>query len=226
MDPLANPYRWSGNPPPALTGREGQEAQFETLLGRLRRGHNEQSMIVFGLRGVGMRSVAGVREHRGCRGGSPLTRSRSVRYRLRSDLADAAYEALSRLNRRKALGDGSWRSTGYSRDSAWGIDYGKVEFSFDPEAVGASTGDLERDLTQLLVELGEAAEEHDTGVVFLINEMSLPARGDRGPCGRDAPHLTEEASVLLLLGRAFLAPGLMVEAVPPSACSPIRGFGI
>ena len=43
----------AGNPPPALTGREDQETQFRTLLGRLRRGRSEQSMIVFGLRGVG-----------------------------------------------------------------------------------------------------------------------------------------------------------------------------
>ena len=41
VDPVANPYSMgAGNPPPALTGREDQETQFRTLLGRLRRGRS------------------------------------------------------------------------------------------------------------------------------------------------------------------------------------------
>jgi hypothetical protein len=43
----------AGNPPRALTGREAQTQQFKTLLGRLGRGMNEPSMIVFGLSGLG-----------------------------------------------------------------------------------------------------------------------------------------------------------------------------
>lgn len=43
----------AGNPPRALTGREAQIEQFRTLLGRLGRGMNEPSMVIFGLRGLG-----------------------------------------------------------------------------------------------------------------------------------------------------------------------------
>ncbi|MGH2883325.1 MAG: hypothetical protein ACRDPA_11625, partial [Solirubrobacteraceae bacterium] len=49
---------------------------------------------------------------------------------------------------------------------------GRVEISFDPSAVAAS-GDIERDLAELLIELGEAARDHRAGFVFLIDEMQF-----------------------------------------------------
>src|SRR5262245_11160649 len=54
MDPIANPYTPNaGSRPPELAGREGQLEQFAVLVGRLKAGRTEQSMIVRGLRGVG-----------------------------------------------------------------------------------------------------------------------------------------------------------------------------
>ena len=53
-----------------------------------------------------------------------------------------------------------------------------MEFSFEPEAISGSTGDLERDLTNLFEELGQTAREHETGVVFLVDEMQFLARAE------------------------------------------------
>src|SRR6202453_5347549 len=54
MDPIANPYTPSaGSRPRELAGRSGELEQFRVLVGRLKRGATEQSMIVRGLRGVG-----------------------------------------------------------------------------------------------------------------------------------------------------------------------------
>jgi hypothetical protein len=53
---------------------------------------------------------------------------------------------------------------------------GKLEFSFDPSAISGTTGELERDLTHLFVELGKTARDHETGVVFLIDEMQFLGR--------------------------------------------------
>ena len=86
---------------------------------------------------------------------------------FRAELADAAYQALLRLDRRKALGERLKAFTGILRGFKVGASVeGRVEFSFDPDAVSASTGNLERDLTQLFAELGETAKHHDTGVAF------------------------------------------------------------
>ena len=54
MDPIANPYTPNaGSRPPELAGRENELKQFEILLGRLKRGATEQSIVIRGLRGVG-----------------------------------------------------------------------------------------------------------------------------------------------------------------------------
>ncbi len=217
MDPLANPYSMgAGNPPPALTGREDQETQFRTLLGRLRRGRSEQSMIVFGLRGVGktvlLLEFEGIADAEGWIAPDPIEIRSDTDFR--SELADAAYEALLRLNRRKALGDRLKSFTGLLGGFKVGASTdGKVEFSFDPDALRGSTGDLERDLTQLLVELGETAQEHDTGVVFLIDEMQFLGREEIEAVAAAMHRISQKKLPVALVGTGLpQLPGLMVEA--------------
>ena len=50
----------------------------------------------------------------------------------------------------------------------------------DPSSGRADTGDLELDLTELLLDLGEAARDEAVGVVFLFDEMQDLARTDLG----------------------------------------------
>jgi len=58
----------------------------------------------------------------------------SVGHRFRAELADAAYQALLRLDRRKALGERLKAFTGILRGFKVGASVeGKVEFSFDPD---------------------------------------------------------------------------------------------
>jgi hypothetical protein len=146
MDPLANPYSMgAGNPPPALTGREPQKDQFRALLGRLRRNRSEQSMIIFGLRGVGktvlLLEFESIADAEGWMAPDPLEIRSDTDFR--AELADAAYQALLRLDRRKALGERLKAFTGILRGFKVGASVeGKVEFSFDPDAVSASTGVL------------------------------------------------------------------------------------
>jgi hypothetical protein len=50
MDPIGNPYTPNaGSRPPELAGRAGELEQFRVLVGRLKRGATEQSMIIRGL---------------------------------------------------------------------------------------------------------------------------------------------------------------------------------
>ena len=97
----------AGNPPPALTGREPQKDQFKALLGRLRRSRNEQSVIVFGLRGVGktvlLLEFESIADAEGWTAPDPIEIRSDTDFR--AELADAAYQALLRLDRRKALGE-------------------------------------------------------------------------------------------------------------------------
>ena len=43
---------------------------------------------------------------------------------------------------------------------------------------GADSGDLGDDLSDLFLALGEAAAEHETGIVFLLDEVQFLDRAD------------------------------------------------
>ena len=90
---------------------------------------------------------------------------------------------------------------------------GSVEFSFDTEAVSGSTGNLERDLTRLFEELGQTAQEHDTGVVFLIDEMQFLAREELEAVAAAMHRMSQRTLPVALVGAGLpQLPGLMVDA--------------
>jgi len=206
----------AGNPPRALTGRDTQTQQFRTMLGRLTREMNEPSMIVFGLRGVGKTVL--LLEFESIADASGWTAPDPIEIRsdtdFRAELADAAYQALLRLDRRRALGD---RLKAFPRlltgFKVGASNDGRAEFSFDPSAVGGSTGNLERDLTHLFVELGETAREHETGVVFLIDDMQFLKRGEMEAVAAAMHRISQKQLPIALAGAGLpQLPGLMVDA--------------
>jgi hypothetical protein len=206
----------AGNPPRALTGRAAQKQQFRTMLGRLAREMNEPSMIVFGLRGVGKTVL--LLEFESIADASGWTAPDPIEIRsdtdFRAELADAAYQALLRLDRRRALGDRLKPFTRLLSGFKVGASIeGSVEFSFDPSAVGGSTGNLERDLTHLFVELGETAREHETGVVFLIDEMQFLKREEMEAVAAAMHRMSQKQLPIALAGAGLpQLPGLMMDA--------------
>ncbi len=206
----------AGNPPAALTGREQQQEQFRRLLGRLRNGLNEQSMIMWGLRGAGktvlLLEFESIADHEGWTSPEPMEIRSDTNFR--AEFADAAYEALLRLNRRRAIGERLKAFSGLLSGFKAGVSTGgKLEFSFDPGAIGGITGDLERDLTHLLAELGATARSHETGVVFLIDEMQFLDRTEIESVAA-AMHRMSQLKLPIALAGAGLPqlPGLVVEA--------------
>jgi AAA ATPase domain len=217
VDPDVNPYSMgAGNPPPALTGREAQEQQFRTLLARLAGGLSDRSMIVSGLRGVGktvlLLEFEGIAKDAGWTAPRPMEIKSDTDFR--SELADAAYQALLQLSARKALGDRLRSFTGLLQGFKVGTSAdGSVEFSFNPDAVNGSTGDLERDLTNLFEELGQTAREHETGVVFLVDEMQFLAREELEAVAAAMHRMSQTKLPVALVGAGLpQLPGLMVEA--------------
>lgn len=217
VDPNVNPYSMgAGNPPPALTGREAQEQQFRTLLARLRGGLSDRSMIVSGLRGVGktvlLLEFEGIAKDVGWTAPRPFEIKSDTNFR--SELADAAYQALLQLSARKAIGERLRSFSGLLRGFKIGASSdGSVEFSFDPDAISGSTGNLEHDLTNLFEELGQAAREHDTGVVFLIDEMQFLARGELEAVAAAMHRMSQRQLPVALVGAGLpQLPGLMIDA--------------
>jgi hypothetical protein len=161
-----------------LAGRNDELQSFEVLLERLRRGHSEQSMILTGRRGVGKTVLLTTFEER-ARAARWVTVEAEIT--KHSDfggrMATLARRALLQIApsarwrdraRRAAQVVRSFQVT-VSPDGEISAGLGGVE----PIEGFADTGDLSDDLTDVLASLGEAARDHETGVVFLFDEIQF-----------------------------------------------------
>jgi hypothetical protein len=183
VNPRDNPYTPNaGAPPPALVGRDAELEGFEILLERLRRGYPEQSMLITGLRGVGKTVLLGAFEGRALNSGwvtvaAEIGRNEEFGARMGSLVRRALFQAAPKATwtdkLRRAAGVLKSFSLTVSTDGSVtaGIDV-------DPVEGMADTGNLSDDLTDLLVALGEAARERETGVAFLIDEVQFLRAGE------------------------------------------------
>lgn len=177
MDPRRNPYApGAGAPPPELAGRDVLIERAAIALDRIRSGRHDKSMILVGLRGVGktvlLNRVQLDAEERGIHGmrlEAPEDRS------LPGILAPAMRAALLKLDRARAataVDKKAMRAlAGFV--GAMKIKYGDVELGLDvePEKGLADSGDLDVDLTDLLVAVGEAARERSTAFAVFVDEL-------------------------------------------------------
>ena len=177
MDPRQNPYApGAGTPPPELAGRDQIIEKAAIALDRMRNGRATRSVIFYGLRGVGKTVLLteiklGAME----RGIIPVNIEAPEDRSLPSILIPALRSALLRVSRKEAVKakmSSALRALG-SFAKAFKVKYSDVEFSVDmaSEAGVADSGDLEGDLTDLLMAVGEAAKEADTAVVLFIDEL-------------------------------------------------------
>lgn len=178
LDPRLNPYTPNaGAPPPALVGRDVELERFEVLLERLRRGYTEQSMLITGLRGVGKTVLLGAFESRARASGwvtvsAEITKNEAFGARLGSMVRRALFQVAPRSTwgdklRRVAQALRSFSVTVASDGSMTaGIEVEPLEGTAD-------SGNLSDDLTDLLIVLGEAAQERDTGIAFLLDEVQF-----------------------------------------------------
>ena len=179
MDPIENPYTpGAGAPPPALTGRDQELRRFDVLANRVIAGRFEKSVLLTGLRGVGktvlLNKFAGIAEERGFQ----------VAFKEVTE-GEAFPAALARMVRRilLRLSPGArrrarvQRALGVLRSFSIRFPEGQ-EISLDVDAVAgiADSGDLEEDLSELLVELGEAAADAGRGAFFFLDEIQYLRR--------------------------------------------------
>jgi AAA ATPase-like protein len=178
MDPRRNPYTPNaGARPPALVGRDPELTAFDVLLYRLQAGHAEQSMLITGLRGVGKTVLLGAFEERARLAGWVTVETEITRDAdFGSRMAQLVRRALLQVAPRERWRERAKRAAGVLRSFALTVSSeGAVTGSLDIEPVqgAADSGDLGEDLTDLLLALGEAAREHESGVVFLLDEVQF-----------------------------------------------------
>ncbi len=172
MDPIQNPYTPNaGSRPPELAGRAGELEQFRVLVGRLKRGATEQSMIVRGLRGVGKTVLLNAFEDQAEAAGflsfyHELTPDTS----LVGVIARDVQAALARLRL-------SARATRTIRDALGHLGtitlVGPAGIELAVDLREADEGTITGDLSQLFLQLGTAAAGKKSGVVFLLDEVQF-----------------------------------------------------
>lgn len=178
MDRRDNPYTPNaGAKPPVLVGREQELETFEILLGRLAAGRTEQSLIVVGLRGVGKTVLLGEFRQSALNHGWKVAEIEVAKWddsQFRASLAREARRVLHDIGSRGRWTERAKRAAGVLKSFTLSIDPdGRLTVGLDdgPLRGYADSGALDADVTDLLVSLGEAAREQQTGVVLLLDEL-------------------------------------------------------
>jgi hypothetical protein len=219
MDPIANPFSpGAGAPPPELVGRDPILEQARILLGRVKQRRPEKSLLLTGLRGVGKTVLLNEIE--------------------RMAKKDGYYSILLEAHEQKPLGElvfPALRSLLYELDRMAGVSnkvkrglavlgnfigsikltVGDVALGMDIEAAKgtADSGDLEIDLPNLFVAIAEAAEERQTAVAILIDEIQYLSQKELGAIIM-AMHKIQQKQLPLVLVAAGLPilPGMAGES--------------
>jgi hypothetical protein len=175
MDPVRNPFApGAGSQPPELAGRDQIIEDATIALQRSIRGRHSRSQILLGLRGVG-KTVLLNRIEELAEANDHLTSL--IEAPENKELSDLLYpklvqvlRKLSVLEKSKAAAHKALRAL-RSFASVFKIAIGDVSIAVDPEQGLADSGNLEFDLSELFVKIGEAAKSAGRGWTLLIDEV-------------------------------------------------------
>lgn len=180
MNPRANPFSpGAGTQPPELAGRTSVLDDVDVTLDRLKNGSFSRSAIFVGLRGVGKTVLLNrVREMAEERAFLTIFIEAHEEKSLPALLIPSLRRVLLRLNTADQLGDLARRGLRVLKSFASNFktklsvaDGVEVELGIHPEYGTADSGDLEHDLSELLVAIAEAAKEKGSSICLIIDEL-------------------------------------------------------
>jgi hypothetical protein len=182
VDEVLNPYApGAGTQPPELAGRDRERRAFSILLKRLSAGRPEQNLVLWGLRGVGktvlLNRFAIEAEEAGWGQGYVELRGRGPLRPVLAQIAAQAAHSLERRNgvRKRLSGALSVISSFSLTAMPAGVTF---KFDVDPTPGRGDSGQLDVDLQDVLVELGETARQAKAGIVFFFDEMQFADKDD------------------------------------------------
>jgi hypothetical protein len=175
MDPVRNPFApGAGSQPPELAGRTDIIAGADTALQRILLGRPAQSQMLLGLRGVG-KTVLLNKVEQLAEGHGYITSfiEAPEDRRLVELLYPKIHQALRKLSLIETAKVATHKAMRALRSfaSAFKISVGDVAVSVDPDPGIADSGNLEFDVTELFLKVGEAAKAAGNGWALLIDEV-------------------------------------------------------
>lgn len=178
MDPRINPYSpGAGARPPKLSGREALIEKAEIALDRCRNGlPSRGGIIMVGLRGVGKTVLLNhLAQESEARGFSVVSVEVPEKRSLPALLIPALRSVLIKLDRTSKMNDAVKNALTVlgSFIAAMKLKYDDVEFGLEIESQAgiADSGDLEHDLMELFVTLGETMKAKKTALALFIDEI-------------------------------------------------------
>ncbi|KKW90401.1 AAA family ATPase [Sphingobium chungbukense] len=176
MDARRNPFApGAGTRPPELAGRDALLERNAVALDRIRMGRAARPCVLYGLRGVGKTVLLTAMRNAAEGEGMAIVAIEAPENRsLPGILVPALRATLLRLDRMKQASEGVKRAlralAGFAKLKVKYDDL-EVGLDFDVEPGLADSGDLEADLADLIVAIGEAAKEKGSAVVLVVDEL-------------------------------------------------------
>ena len=175
MNKRDNPYTpGAGRKPRVLAGRDPDLENVQALIERQSGGDYERSLIYSGLRGVGKTVLLLEFDVLASEAGWATTDVQEVGSQpdFRVTFARMAARLLREMSRKHRIKDRVDRALSVVKAFSIAVP-GAVQLKLDVEAASgiADSGDPEQDLAELIVEIGEVAQQTQSGALFLIDEM-------------------------------------------------------
>ena len=175
MDAVRNPFApGAGSRPPELAGRETILQDAQIAIQRALLGKPSRSQMLLGLRGVGKTVLLNKIEEMAETAGHVTSSIEAPEGKVLSELLvpkiNQALRKLSTSENAKAKVHQALRAL-RSFASAFKLSYGDVSISVDSEVGVADSGDIEADLPELFVRVGEAAKAAGNAWTLLIDEV-------------------------------------------------------
>lgn len=182
MDPVRNPFApGAGSQPPELAGRQLLIEDARVAIERALLGKPSRSQMFLGLRGVGktvlLNAVETMAKERGHFTSIIEAPESKPLGELLLPRVHQVLRKLSLTDNAKAKVHDAMRAL-RSFASAFKFEYGDLAIAVDPEVGIADSGDLENDLPELFVRVGEAAKAAGKAWTLLIDEVQYLGQKD------------------------------------------------
>jgi hypothetical protein len=203
---MQNPFSpGAGSPPPELAGRAPLLEHARITLGRVKAGRSERSFLLVGLRGVGktvllnkIRELAVEFDYR-----AVLIEAHEGKA-LAELLMPALRQLLISLDRMATISQKAKRGLRVLRSFFNGVKLKhhdiEIGLDVDPEPGVADSGNLEADLAEVFVALGEASAERKTAVALIIDEMQYLSEEELSALIMAVHQISQRQLPLLVVG--------------------------
>ncbi|MGG7568282.1 AAA family ATPase [Rhodovulum sp. DZ06] len=203
MDPRLNPYApGAGVKPPELAGRQAVVESASIAFARTRNGLHARDFMLLGLRGVGKTVLLNtLHDEAKAQGFHTLRFEAPEGGQLAANLVPELRVVLRRISLRKKAGHALETAGTALRNfaSAFRVKYEGFDFGMTPDAI-ADSGDIERDVPELLLAAAQAAKDEGSALGLFIDEVQYLGTEELAALVRTCHEAAQQGLPFILVG--------------------------